>query len=302
MKDKYEITLNATDNGNPSISSMTTLIVNVTDVNDNAPEVTGRLTGSVYENEPKGAEVMVNMNVKDADLGINAEIGYFLLNHLDLFDVDTRYGSITTKKPLDREEQDRYVLNIRVHDKGTPRLHVDTNITIKVLDVDDNCPIFLSPQYKATISENSTFGTFVVNVTALDLDIGTNAELDYGVLDGNDRGAFTVDSETGTVTVKKPEELNAEHAEVYWIKVRAGKEDCGLRPNDSDIPEGGKPVARNYTYTTVYIHLTDVNDNSPVFQNGKEKVFYNNMKLKELIRLNATDSDQGPGGEVYLYI
>ena len=71
---------------------------------------------------------------------------------------------------------------------GNPRLKGTANITVKVLDEDDNCPVFERDNYNATLEENVPFGTFVVKVHATDRDTGRYAELDYGILDGNDKG------------------------------------------------------------------------------------------------------------------
>ena len=102
----------------------------------------------------------------------------------------------------------------------------------------------------------------------------------------------------GKVTVSG--DVNKEHQSRYFIKVRAGERNCGIKVNGPDIGEGGKPQARNYTYTTVWIDVIDVNDNAPVFLNGKEKINYRDTQATDIIRLNATDEDEDAGGEVTL--
>jgi hypothetical protein len=107
-----------------------------------------------------------------------------------------------------------------------------------------------------------------------------------------------VDEFDGNVTVSG--EVNKEHESRYFIKVRAGDINCGIKLNEPDIGEGGKPIPRNFTYTTVWIDVIDVNDNAPVFLNGKEKILYQDIQTTQIIRLNATDKDEDAGGEVML--
>lgn len=292
-KDKYMVILRASDNGNVSLSSTTNLTVIVTDVNDNAPVITGALTGQIAENMPE--QRILTIHATDRDIGSNADMVFGLLNYFDIFEMDSRSGELRTKKPLDREEQETYVVTVKVIDKGQPPLSQIANVTITVMDIDDNCPVFESPVYRTTIEEGSAIGTSILTVKATDRDIGTNAELDYGILTGNDRGAFRIDPDSGVVTVKGDVDRERENGE-YWIKVRAGKQDCGGETVDNS-GEGGH-VKKNFTFTNVYITVIDVNDNPPRFTNGKEEIIYDNINTTRLFQMNATDADEGPGGQV----
>lgn len=291
----YKITLNASDNGLPRLFSLTTLTINVTDVNDNAPNIIGPSSGNVFENQENGTSVL-HVKANDKDIGANGEFMFRLMNYLDLFSLNPSSGELKTKKPLDREEQDTYVTTINVQDKGEPALSSSKNITIKVSDIDDNCPVFQSPEYHATIQEGSLYGTYVTTVKATDIDIGNNAKLDYGVMTGNDKGIFKVNDENGEVTVIGEVDREIEGG-TYWIKVRAGSTDCGVK-RTGNIGEGSINNQNNYTFTTVYITVIDINDNPPKFVNGKEKINFSDIKTTEIIMLNATDVDDGPGGEV----
>lgn len=102
-----------------------------------------------------------------------------------------------TLKELDREEIAQYKLQVTATDNGTVPLSTTEELTINVLDVDDNCPLFSPKVYRATIEENLAYGTIVLSVTATDRDSGTNGELHYAITDGDDRGGFSIDSVTG---------------------------------------------------------------------------------------------------------
>lgn len=186
-KDNYVVTLVAEDNGQPNERRSTTkLTITVLDINDNAP-VIQTTTGSIFENKPAKSPVAVVI-ATDKDIGKNAELIYTLGNHRDLFQLDENSGKLVTLSPLDREEKANYTLTIIVYDKGSPRLKGMANILVIIKDLDDNCPVFERKNYYARLEENSLFGTFVITVKATDRDEGVNAQLRYGILEGNDRG------------------------------------------------------------------------------------------------------------------
>jgi Cadherin domain. len=190
-RDNYIITLVAKDNGQLRQRSATIkLTITVTDINDNAP-VVETTTGRVLENSPAKTQVTI-IRASDKDIGKNKELVYTLESHRDLFALNENTGELVTRRPLDREEQSRYTLSIVVYDKGNPRLKGSADILVIIKDLDDNCPVFERDNYYARLEENSAFGTFVVTVKATDRDEGTNADLSYGILGGNDRGKFLI--------------------------------------------------------------------------------------------------------------
>lgn len=286
----------AKDNGTPSRRTENLLTVRIRDVNDNSPIIDpATLTGEVVENKPANTGV-VQVKATDRDLGENAELR-FAMEKNDLFAIDADSGQVKTLRPLDREENDRYAIKITVHDKAKDKpLKTDAILNITVLDVDDNCPTFNSLVYTATVEENARYGSYVVQVSATDRDIGSNAILDYGIYDSNDRGAFNIDQNTGNITVGG--DVDLEYTREYLLKIRAGSLVCGLNANDSNIGEGGEEKRHNYTLANVYVKVIDKNDNWPVFRGSNEKLHYNRIDMTHLFTLYATDSDSGPGGKV----
>lgn len=292
-RDSYTLKLIARDNGTTSRSTENTLNITILDVNDNSPLVDPTtLTGHVFENKP-GQTNIVRVKATDRDIGTNAQIMFSMSNN-DLFSIDAVTGRVQTLRPLDREEKDKYNLEITVYDKGVPRRETNAILNITVLDVDDNCPKFAANVYNANVEENADFGTFVLQVSATDADIGTNAILNYGVFETN--GPFTINQDSGNITVAG--EVDLEYTQMYYMKIRAGSLTCGIKVNGTNVGEGGKTDNQNYTLTNVYVTVIDKNDNSPVFRNGKEKIHFNRIDMIHLITLNATDDDSGPGGEV----
>lgn len=131
----------------------------------------------------------------DADVGMNAhlEFNFTTVEYSDVFSLNPTTGEITALKELDREKQDRYTLKISVSDHGDPRLSSSSDVTITVIDVDDNCPKFQPAVYNRTISENLPFNQSIVQVTATDVDVKDNEKMMYAIWSGNQGGAFTID-------------------------------------------------------------------------------------------------------------
>ena len=194
-RDAYLLTITASDEGNPQKSSSVKLSITVLDVNDNAPQFNASsLQGGIKENLPGGSFVM-RVIATDADIGTNAQLVYNLTTkeYTDVFALNSLTGEITTQKSLDREIQDRYTLKVSVRDKGDPQLTSLADVTVNVIDVDDNCPKFEPAEYNLTISENLPFNQSIVQVTATDLDLMDSKMMQYAIRSGNTQGAFIID-------------------------------------------------------------------------------------------------------------
>lgn len=160
---------------------------------------------------------MVNFDIVDLQLipcfkpyvcvvsGSNAEIFYSLLDSADgVFSIEEETGIMHLSRPLDRELQSLYTLRARATDRGSPRrLSSLTTISISILDINDNPPVFERREYTATVAEDVTVGTQVLRVHAASRDAEAGAEISYAIINGNERGAFRVDPHTGKQHVKK---------------------------------------------------------------------------------------------------
>uniref|UniRef100_A0A8C2GLM8 FAT atypical cadherin 1a n=1 Tax=Cyprinus carpio TaxID=7962 RepID=A0A8C2GLM8_CYPCA len=223
--------------------------ITVEDVNDNAPQFTSDpYTFTVFENTEINTPV-ARLYASDLDTGSNAEVLYSLLDSADgVFSIDEETGVVRLDHPLDRELQSLYTLRARVTDRGSPRrLSSLTTVSVSILDINDNPPVFERREYTATIAEDIPVGTQVLQVHAASRDTEKGAEITYSIINGNERGAFRVDPHTGGVFVIEP--LDYETAHEFYLTVEA--------------TDGGTPPLSDMA--TVNINLTDVNDNSPIF-------------------------------------
>lgn len=200
VKSKFELLLVATDHGNPTAyETLRLLTILLVDTNDNVPEFEDNYSFNVPENRPKDYFVG-KVIAKDKDEGRHAKVYYYIVaGNMDYaFYIDKSDGSIYTNKSFDREKRDSYVLSILA--ANDPDLYIDsrathhpnknpehghTNVTITILDENDNPPVFERSDYYAGINSMANINEPVAKVTASDLDLGDNGTLQYYVVGAN---------------------------------------------------------------------------------------------------------------------
>ncbi|XP_055411837.1 protocadherin beta-10-like [Bubalus kerabau] len=177
----YKINIQAIDGG--GLSSKCTVLVEVLDTNDNAPElIISSLSNHVVENSPETA--LAVFRIKDRDSGENGKTICFIPDHLPFLlkpSVENFY-ILMTEGALDRESQAEYNITITVTDMGTPRLKTEHNITVLVSDVNDNAPAFTQTSYTLWVRENNSPALHIGSVSATDTDAGANAQVTYSLL------------------------------------------------------------------------------------------------------------------------
>lgn len=204
------------------------------DVNDEAPSFTSPNETSVLENIAPNTVVMV-VKAIDRDEGRNGYIEYLLdgqksavTNHdyddennipFTLGAVD---GLLRVAGRLDRELRASYLLNVTARDRGEPPQATHMQITVRILDENDNSPVFDPKQYSASVPENASIGAMVLQVAATDIDEGANGRVRFSIAAGDDNRDFSISEDSGAVRVAK--NLNYERKSRYVLTVRA--EDC----------------------------------------------------------------------------
>jgi len=172
-------------------------------------------------------------------------------NEADQWCIDTT-GKIRVNKPLDHEQQDSYHLKINVAD-GL-RTHVGPSVLLKLDDINDNVPTFSSSAYKFYVSENSPQHHTIALMSAMDGDKGSNGRVKYsivGVEDARTSNKFQISPSGHLMTTEVL--LDRELMEKHVLLVRA--------------EDDGKPSLSSVARVTVVV--TDVNDNSPVFDTDR---------------------------------
>ncbi|KAM9226370.1 protocadherin gamma-A12-like [Leptosomus discolor] len=248
--DSYELEVQAHDSG--SLSDTAKVAITVTDVNDNAPEISVRSAlNAISEDAPPGTVVAL-LHVQDRDSGANGEVRCWLDGGVP-FVLQSSQGSyyrVVTARELDREEVWEYNVTVRAADGGSPSLRSSAVLALRVLDVNDNAPVFAEARYSARLAENNAAGALVLTVRATDADWGANARVRYRLGEGLVRGAplssyVSVQAETGALYALRSFDYEEVREVGLWVRAE----------------DGGAPALSSNV--SVRLVIVDENDNAP---------------------------------------
>uniref|UniRef100_A0A8P4JY35 Cadherin domain-containing protein n=1 Tax=Dicentrarchus labrax TaxID=13489 RepID=A0A8P4JY35_DICLA len=209
---KYNITLTATDEGLPALSSSKTVVLDVIDINDNAPAFSQSVYSTqVMENNSPGG-TLLQIHATDPDQGQNARISYFLIDGdvsgnpvSAYFSINTESGVIQSLRSLDYEQVKEYKIRVKAQDGGSPPLSSNTTVIVRVQDQNDNPPQVLYPVQTGgslvaeMVPRSADVGYLVTKVVAVDVDSGQNAWLSYKLQKATDRALFEVGLQNGEI-------------------------------------------------------------------------------------------------------
>ncbi|XP_070818273.1 protocadherin-20 [Chaetodon trifascialis] len=218
--------------------------VMVADVNDNAPHfLQSHYQLEVEENNQAGTSLW-QVLATDADSGHNGRVTYRLDKHTTIFNIDSVTGQLSASASLDREQQGVHKLTVFARDSGSPPLESVATVTIRVLDQNDNAPVFLTPHFIFFIPENIPPFAQVAGLGVTDPDEGENGNTELVVV--NSSGPFVVDSTQGIL--RTTSNLDRETEDRYELYLLAR--------------DHGHPVALTST-ARITIFVEDINDNEP---------------------------------------
>ncbi|XP_045904089.1 protocadherin-23 isoform X2 [Micropterus dolomieu] len=196
----YKLVLQAADRGNPPLSSIATIRVQVVDVNDNSPAIPPMEPVVIAENLPAGYMV-TQVTANDVDLSSTITYSFSDNSSTNVpFAIDRYTGVVTLTRALDYEEQMEYMLTVWASDS----LHQTTGeVKVQVLDVNDNAPVFTKVSYQVELSELVSADTLVLSMSATDRDSGLNGKITYRLLSSPLQG-FYIEPDNGSVFTNKP--------------------------------------------------------------------------------------------------
>ncbi|KAI5710531.1 hypothetical protein M8J76_011971 [Diaphorina citri] len=284
---KYNLTIIATDKGNPPRTATAFLIIHVNDVNDHEPVFEKSEYSAVLSELAPAGSYVAGITATDEDTGVNAQIFYAFVsgNEHQWFEINPTSGLITTKSKLDREKQDSIELKISARDGGPNPKWAYTQLKVSILDENDEKPQFTQNVLNISLLENSAANTLVATLTASDHDQGTNGSVTYSLHQDVNflyPGIFSLDSITGQLTVKT--KLDRETITDYELKVIA--KDHGTPPQSSTA--------------TVFLFIEDVNDNNPVFYPSQyfKQIPEDTQVGVSIVQVSAYDLDCGKNAQV----
>ncbi|XP_053092858.1 protocadherin alpha-3 isoform X15 [Pangasianodon hypophthalmus] len=265
--------------------------VEVVDINDHAPmfpETEKRL--EISENAVTGSRFQIQA-ARDPDSGMNS-VQMYKISHNEHFRLevkdrgsDRKMPFLILQKSLDRETSPSHKLLLTALDGGKPPRSGTMEITIDVLDVNDNIPVFTEDSYSVKLSENVPIGTTVAQVNATDLDDGVNGEVFFIFghdVDSDLRKLFDLNPVTGEIVVKG--QIDFEQKDHYEIDIQAS--DKALAPLTAD--------------KSILIQIVDVNDNTPEIEvTSFSSTVKEDSKLGTTVALiSVSDLDSGLNGKV----
>ncbi|KAH0512735.1 Protocadherin alpha-C2 [Microtus ochrogaster] len=247
----YQIYVQATDRGPVPMAGHCKVLVDILDVNDNAPEV---VLTDLYSPVPEDVAlntVVALLSVNDQDSGSNRKVSLGLEATLP-FRLNGFGNSYTlvVSGPLDRERVAAYNITVTATDGGTPPLTSQKTLQIDISDINDNPPSFLKDSYSIYVQENNLPGVLLCTVQATDPDQKENAEVTYSLLDREIQGLpvtsyVSINSASGSLYAVNS--FDYEKFREFFVTVEA--QDKGRPPLSSTV--------------TANVYVVDVNDHAP---------------------------------------
>lgn len=279
---EYTLRIKAQDGGRPPLINSTGLVVvQVVDVNDNAPMfVSTPFQASVLENVAIGYSV-IHIQAIDGDSGSNAHLEYRLTDMQPgfPFTINNSTGWVTVCAELDRETTEFYTFGVEARDHGVPVMSSSASVSVTVLDVNDNVPTFTQKVYSLKINEDAVVGTSVVTLMAIDRDV--NSVVTYQISSGNTRNRFAIISQSGGGLISLALPLDYKQERQYVLTVTASD---GTRQDTAQV----------------FINVTDANTHRPVFQSANYQVLVSEDRPvgSTVVVISATDEDTGENARI----
>ncbi|XP_064018297.1 protocadherin gamma-B5-like [Pogoniulus pusillus] len=211
---EHRVTLVARDRGSPALSSSAELVLEVSDVNDNAPVFEEEVYSAyVAENNAAGAQVL-RVLARDADAGANGRVSYWLEGGSageapPPVSVEAQSGAVYAQRSFDYEQCREFAVAVRAQDGGVPARSSTATVRIFVLDRNDNAPRVLWPTTAAAaggetppfevVPRSAEAGYLVAKVVAVDADAGRNAWLSYELVQAAEPALFRLGLHSGEV-------------------------------------------------------------------------------------------------------
>ncbi|XP_076875483.1 protocadherin gamma-A8-like isoform X24 [Brachyhypopomus gauderio] len=283
-QERFTLILTAADGGEPVMSGSVKIHVTVLDANDNAPVFKQKVyRATLSENAAKGAK-LITVSASDADEGPNGRISYYMSKTMDslsdLFIVNQDSGEVMLNGHVDFEKASHYQLEIQAKDQGG--LSDSCKLIVDVLDINDNTPAISILSMSNSISEESKAGTVVAMINVNDPDSGVNGQIHCTI---SDSIPFTIISPSSNFfSLRTEQDLDRERESEYNITVLC---------SDEGVPSLSSSAS-------LHLHISDVNDNAPVFErnNYEAYVVENNTPGLSVFTVKASDPDSNQNARV----
>uniref|UniRef100_A0A4W6C2P4 Si:ch73-379j16.2 n=1 Tax=Lates calcarifer TaxID=8187 RepID=A0A4W6C2P4_LATCA len=267
------------------------VVVEITDVNDHSPSFSEKVqTFEIAEHSSPGTRIELHA-ARDPDAGMNSIRTYTLTSN-DHFEIEISQNDedkipfLVLKKSLDREQKNQHLLFVTAVDGGKPPRSGTLNVSVTVLDINDNRPMFMT-SVSNIVSEDSKLGTVISLISVTDKDSGVNGKIISSI---TEEVPFELKPsyKENTYSLVTTRFLDREEVSHYIITIQAT--DCGEMPLS--------------TFKTLTIQISDVNDNSPCFSQNPLQFYLleNNVAGKPIFSVSATDNDLNDNAAISYHI
>nr|XP_033948821.1 protocadherin gamma-C5-like [Pseudochaenichthys georgianus] len=269
--------------------------IEIQDTNDNSPIFfTKEKVVKIAELVNPGTRFPLE-SAQDSDVGSNS-VRTYLISKNDHFKLTVKshkdgrkIPELVLEKPLDREKLPVHNLILTAVDGGDPVRSGTSDITVIVLDINDNAPVFEKQVYETNVSEKATPGTEILQVKAIDVDEGLNGVIEYVFAEQTTNlivSLFNIEPSTGVIVVKGI--LDHETNSLHRFDVTA---------KDKGNPEMDG-------HCGVEIKIVDINDNIPeIIVTSLTTPIPEDSAIGTVIALiRAKDPDSGDNGKIKLSV
>ncbi|KAF1384706.1 hypothetical protein PFLUV_G00122960 [Perca fluviatilis] len=212
----YNITITATDEGSPPLSSSKTVQLSVADINDNPPVFEEQSYSAYVTENNKPGSTLCSVTARDPDWRQNGTVIYSLLPGevngapvSSYLSVNGDTGVIHAVRSFDYEQFRSFKVHVMARDNGSPPLSSNVTVSVFISDVNDNSPQILYPAPEGNsfmtelVPKAAHGGSLVSKVIAVDADSGQNAWLSYHIVKSTDPGLFTIGLHSGEIRTQR---------------------------------------------------------------------------------------------------
>ncbi|XP_078087813.1 protocadherin-10-like [Mustelus asterias] len=297
--ENYQVLIQAKDRGTHPVPVYCKVLIKVTDVNDNYPEIITKSTlNSIQENASPNTAVAL-FRVTDRDSTNRQKVYCRIARDIPfkLNSSSSNYYTLVTHSDTDREKVPEYNITITCTDTGSPPLSTTKTIRVQVSDINDNAPRFKQHSLIMYVTENNVIGSSIGSVSAFDPDSNENAALSYSIVDnlinGSPASSFvSINTASGVIFAQRSFDFEHIKSFEFHVKVR----DAGSPPLSSNA--------------LVNVIIVDQNDNAPVIVSplpNKESVVEETIPRSVesgylVAKVTATDADSGLNAQLSYHL
>ena len=240
--------------------------------------------------------------------GENGKLELAIVGFADTFEIspsivnqDAQFViSVKNNKRLDYEQIRQMNFKIVAQELGVNKLTASADVSVNILDVNDNKPQFTQSSYEFDVPENEKAGSIIGQISAFDADSQENGEVTYNkIVSGNSPliNSFEIDGSTGNILLIDNTYLDREQVQSKYnsfISSETKISNFTILGFVMTVEAKDLGTPSQSSQATLVINVIDINDNPPIFKKRKYQGFMNKelTALRNDLQVEAYDNDQ----------